>query len=228
MAEASPRALVPVLEGEGLVLRPWDAELVAQLAAWGEYGFPYHAFDLGYLRDPARAAEELRERTAPGCHRHYIAVEDGRAVGRCSVNLEDEAGLYLWAVHVPPEHQGRGVARRMLAVLVRALEAEFPGRDFVLTSNTYAVNAHRVYFALGFHIAETRWYTDREVAERLWRVTEQERAPIAAHIRFRDGRWQVRAYVFRRAPGTPMDLRSAHQRAAGGDSGQRPQAPRSQ
>ena len=225
VAAEPSRAPVPLLEGEGLTLRPWDADLVAQMARWGEYGFPYHAFDLGHLRDPARAAAALAEHTAPGRHRHYVAVEAGRAVGRCSVNLEDPAGLYLWAVHVPPEHQGRGVARRMLAVLMRALEQEFPGREFVLTSNTFAVHAHRAYLALGFRIVETRWQVDREVAERLWRVTEQERAPLAGHIRFHEGRWQVRAFVFRRAPGAPMDLRT---RQAGGESGQRPQAPFSQ
>ncbi len=222
MPDDQPPAAVPILEGEGLLLRPWDADLIARMARWGEYGFPYHAFDLGYLRDPARATAELRERTAPGRHRHYVAVEAGEPVGRCSVNLEDEAGLYLWAVHVPPEHQGRGVARRMLAVLMRALEAEFPGRDFVLTSNTFAARAHRAYLALGFRITETRWQVDREIAERLWRVTEAERAPLARHIRFHEGRWQVRAYVFRRSPGAPMDLRGAQ---PGGESGQRPQRP---
>lgn len=216
------RSGVPVLEGEGLVLRPWDAELVRQLATWGEYGFPYHAFDLGRLRDPAEAARALAEHTARGRHRHYIAVESGQAVGRCSVNLEDEAGLYLWAVHVPPEHQGRGAARRMLAVLIRALEAEFPGEEFVLTSNTFAERAHRAYFALGFEIAETRWHYDREIAERLWRAGDDERAPLAGHIRFHEGRWQVRAHVFRRRPGAPMRLGPAQR---GGESGQRPQAP---
>jgi hypothetical protein len=105
---------------------------------------------------------------------------------------------------------------------MRALEEEFPGRGFVLTSNTFATHAHRAYLALGFRITETRWQVDREIAERLWRVTEQERAPLARHIRFHEGRWQVRAYVFRRAPGTPMDLRVAQ---PGAESGQRPQAP---
>lgn len=214
---------VPVLEGEGLVLRPWDRDLVRQMAAWGEYGFPYHAFDLAYLRDPAAAEAALATHTAPGRHRHYVAVEAGEAVGRCSVNLEDVAGLYLWSVHVPPERKGRGIARRMLAVLMRALEAEFPGRPFVLTSNTFATHAHRAYLALGFRIIDTRWQVDRELAERLWRVTPAERAPLERHIRFHDGRWQVRAHVFRREPGAPMDLRVAQR--SGGESGHRPQAP---
>jgi RimJ/RimL family protein N-acetyltransferase len=225
MAHDAPARHVPVLEGEGLVLRPWDSDLVRQMAAWGEYGFPYHAFDLGHLRDAGRAEAALADHTAPGRHRHYVAVEGGVAVGRCSVNLEDEAGLYLWAVHVPPERQGRGIARRMLAVLIGGLEREFPGRDFVLTSNTFAAHAHRAYLALGFRIAETRWHLDREIADRLWRVTPAERDPIARHIRFHDGRWQVRAHVFRRTPGAPMDLAGAQ---PGGESGQRPQAPFSQ
>src|SRR5688572_10723811 len=47
------------LSGHGLELRPWSAGLVAQMAQWGERGFPYQSFDLGYLRDPARAASAL-------------------------------------------------------------------------------------------------------------------------------------------------------------------------
>jgi len=194
----------PPIEGEGLVLRPWDAGLVAEMAGWGEYGFPYHAFDLSYLRDPARAASSLGWAHEDGPHRHFIACANDVAVGRVSVNLKDISGLYIWAVHVPPEHAGKGVCRRMLASLMRWLEVEYPEQDFVLSSNSFAEHAHRAYSALGFEISETRWHFDREIAERLWKVPPAEREPIARHIRFHSGRWEVRTHVFKRRRGTPM------------------------
>lgn len=208
MATAS--ALYPsVIPGEGLDLRPWDEDLVQQMARWQEYGFPYHAFDLGALRDPVRARNELRRAHQPGPHRHFVAVEGETAVGRVSVNLHDESGLYLWSVHVPPEHQGRGVCRRMLASLMTWLEAQYSGQDFVLTSNSFAERAHHAYFALGFRIVESRWHFDREIAQKLWRVSPQEREPVASHIRFQSGRWEVRTHVMRRPRGTPMETGSS-------------------
>lgn len=187
------------IQGAGLVLRPWTADLVAQLAVWGEYGFPFHSFDLGYLRDPARARDTLAWAQGPGPHRHFIACEGDTAVGRVSVNLRDEAGLYLWAVHVPPEHQGRGVCRRMLAALLGWLEARYPhGTGFVLSTNAFAEHAHRAYRAIGFEVAETRWHFDRQLAEELWKATPAQREPISRHIRFYNGRWEVRIHLMRR------------------------------
>jgi ribosomal protein S18 acetylase RimI-like enzyme len=192
------------IPGDGLVLRPWTMPLVRQMAEWEEHGFPYHAFDLAHLADPMQAAMALARAQEEGKHRHFVACEAGTAVGRVAVNLDDEAGLYLWAVHVPPEHAGRGVARRMLAALMTWLEGEYPGRDFVLTSNGFAENAHRTYRALGFEVAETRWHYDKELAAKLWRVSAKEREPVARYLRFQSGRWQVRAYIFRRKAGAPM------------------------
>jgi ribosomal protein S18 acetylase RimI-like enzyme len=191
-----------VLQGDGLVLRPWDTFLLDQMAGWSERGFPYHAFDLGYLRDPIRAANALIWAHEEGPHRHFIACEGDTAVGRVSVNLRDVSGLYIWAVHVPPEHEGRGVCRRMLTALMSWLEAETVGRDFVLSSNTFAEHAHRAYFSLGFEVTETRWHYDREIADTLWKVPPAQREPISRHIRFHNGRWEVRTYVMRRRRGS--------------------------
>lgn len=197
----------PVIAGDGLELHPWDENLAAQMADWGIRGFPYHAFDLGYLKDPARRASAAAGFREEGPHRHFVAVEDGTAVGRVSVNLRDPAGCYLWSVHVAPEHERRGVCRRMLAALMTYLERHGTWPGFILTSNSFAEHAHRAYRALGFEIAETRWHFDREIAEELWRVSPELREPIARHIRFQDGRWQVRNFVMRREPGTPMITR---------------------
>ena len=196
----------PAVKGYGLELRPWDNELAAQMARWGERGFPYHPFDMGYLRDPVRSAAEVLVHQYRSQHRHYVATEAGIAVGRVSVNLEDGEGLYFWAVHVPPEHEGRGVCRRMLAVLIEWLERAMPGRDFALISNAFAEHAHRAYTALGFTVADTRWQYDREMAEGLVTASETQVAALAGNIRFAGGRWEMRAHLFRRRPGAPMSV----------------------
>lgn len=196
----------PVLEGEGLALRPWDDELAEQMANWGLRGFPFHAFDLGHLKDPAKRASAVYSCRHDTTHRHFVAVEDGQAVGRVSVNTRDLAGCYLWAVHVAPEHEGKAVCRRMLAVLMRHLEEHDPRPSFLLTSNAFNEHAHRAYRALGFQISETRWHYDREIAAQLWRVTPKEREPLQRHLRFQNGRWQVRTHILRREPGAKMEL----------------------
>lgn len=204
MTSVISSATQPLITGYGLELRPWDDDILPQMALWGHRGFPYHAFDLGYLNDPGRRAAALNRYRELGTHRHYVACEDGAPVGRVSVNLKDPTGLYFWSVHVPPEHSGRGVCRRMLSALIDALSDEFPGRDFALTTNTFATPAHRVYAALGFSVAETRWHYDREIAEQLWRVPHEQRAPVATHIRFHTGRWEVRVYIMTRPSGAAL------------------------
>ncbi len=202
MSAATSTAPYPAaIAGDGLELRPWDQALVVQLAQWGERGFPYHAFDLGHLRDPVRARSALARAKEAGPHRHFVACEGATAVGRVSVNLHDRAGLYLWSVHVPPEHEGRGVCRRMLTALLEWLTAEYPGPNFVLTTNTFAERAHRAYQSLGFQVAETRWHFDRPLAERLWRATHEERKAIEGHLRFQNGRWEVRTHLMVRPQG---------------------------
>ena len=209
MALQQPRnhaAYPPPLEAHGLVLSRWTEEIAEQMGQWGERGFPYHPFDLGYLRDPSRRRLAVDRALAEGPHRHFVALEGEVPVGRVSVNLRDPAGLYLWSVHVPPEHEGRGVCRRMLAVLMEWLEVEYQRNDFVLTSNAFAERAHRAYFALGFAIAETRWHFDPEIAEALWSVDPALRSPIMEHIRYANGQWQVRTHLMRRTPGARMEL----------------------
>lgn len=137
-----------------------------------------------------------------GPHRHFVAVEDETAVGRVSVNTRDEAGLYIWGVHVPEEHGNRGVCRRMMLALTAWLDAQYPlGPACVLTTNAFATHAHRAYHAAGFEIAETRWHFDRQLADLLWKVAPAQREPIAPYIRFQRGQWEVRVHIMKRAVG---------------------------
>jgi ribosomal protein S18 acetylase RimI-like enzyme len=199
-------AVQPTIEGHGLTLRPWDVELVRRMVEWGERGFPYHAFDLGRLRRPGGVEAEIERVSQAGPHRHFVACEDGVPVGRVSVNLQDGAGLYLWSVHVPPEYEGRGVCRRMLAALMTSLEQDYPGRPFALNANSFAEHALRAYAALGFEIMDTRWHFDLDLAKELWRIAPEERRPIARHLRFQNGRWEVRTHLMERQPGTYMNI----------------------
>jgi RimJ/RimL family protein N-acetyltransferase len=172
------------------------------MARWGTHEFPYHAFNLDHLSDRRKASAALASVQESKQHRHFVACENGVAVGRLSLNLKDSAGLYIWAVHVPPEHEGRGIARRMVALLMDSIESVAPGPDFVLATHTFAERAHRAYRALGFAIAETKWTFDTEIARELWKVDSDLRAPITEHIRFRNGRWEVRTYIMRRERGS--------------------------
>jgi RimJ/RimL family protein N-acetyltransferase len=183
-----------------LTLRGWDEDLLRQMAAWSPRGFPYAAFDLDYLKDRRRAREVLSWARLEWPHRHFVACEGGTAVGRASVNLDDQEGLYLWAVHVPPEHAGRGVARAMVRMVMDLVWRRHPDRAFVLTTNTFAEPAHRVYYSLGFKVDRTMWRNDESVALGLWRMTEEQRLPFAGHIRFANGRWECRQYLMRCLP----------------------------
>jgi RimJ/RimL family protein N-acetyltransferase len=202
----------PIASGLGIELRYWDRALVDQIARWGTHGFPYSAFDMNYLRDRNRAKSTLERMRDRSQHLHFVACEEGAAVGRLSVNMLDRSGLYIWAVHVPPEHEGRAVARRMLAVLLSYLEAERPGRDFTLTSNAFATRAHRAYRYLGFEAVETRWQFDRELAQDLLRLPPEAREPVAQDVRFVFGRWEVKTLVFRRKAGADIPWRELQPR----------------
>lgn len=195
----------PELRGEGLALRPWDDELIASALGWQDHAFPYQAFNLGHTLDVGRAAELLANARAPGRHRHYAAVEGGVPVGRVSVNLEDPAGLYLWSVHVPPDHEGRGVCRRMLAVMISWLEYRHPTRSCLLNSSAFSLHAHRAYFALGFRITDAVWRQDAELQDAWRSATTDQQEAVRDHVRTVDGQMETRTYIMRRRRGARMD-----------------------
>lgn len=183
------------IKGEGLELCVWDRQLLEQLASWGERGFPYGAFDLGYLRNRKEAEVALNFVLNGTKHLHFIACEDSVAVGRVSVNLEDPAGLYIWAVHVPPEHARRRVAYRMLTVLIKWLEGKYPNQEIVLTVNAFANHAHRLYLLLGFNVRDTLWRFDPRLNEEIYQVSVNRRRVLEDTVRFVNNRWEVMTYL---------------------------------
>ena len=196
---AAPALYPDSILGDGIELRPWDEDLVAQMSQWSVRGFPYHAFDTDHLRDPVKARAALNRHRSPGPHRHFIACEGETAVGRVSVNLRDQAGIYFWGVHVPEEHGRRGVCRRMMSALIDWLEERYPlGPGFVLSTNAFATHAHRAYRSVGFEIDETRWHYDKQLADELWKVPPAVRAPVSPFVRFHNGQWEVRIHIMRR------------------------------
>jgi ribosomal protein S18 acetylase RimI-like enzyme len=183
------------IKGEGLELCVWDRQLLEQLASWGERGFPYGAFDLGYLRNRKEAEVALNFVLNGTKHLHFIACEDSVAVGRVSVNLEDPAGLYIWSVHVPPEHARRRVAYRMLTVLIKWLEGKYPNQEIVLTVNAFANHARRLYLLLGFNVRDTLWRFDPKLNEEIYQVSVNRRRVLEDTVRFVNNRWEVMTYL---------------------------------
>ena len=183
------------IKGEGLELCVWDRQLLEQLASWGERGFPYGAFDLGYLRNRKEAEVALNFVLNGTKHLHFIACEDSVAVGRVSVNLEDPAGLYIWSVHVPPEHARRRVAYRMLTVLIKWLEEKYPNQEIVLTVNAFANHARRLYLSLGFNVRDTLWRFDPKLNEEIYQVSVNRRRVLEDTVRFANNRWEVMTYL---------------------------------
>ena len=183
------------VKGEGLELCIWDSQLLEQLASWGERGFPYGAFDLGYLRNRKEAEEALNFALNGTKHLHFIACEDSVAAGRVSVNLEDPAGLYIWSVHVPPEHARRRVAYRMLTVLIKWLEGKYPNQEIVLTVNAFANHARRLYLSLGFTVRDTLWRFDSKLNEEIYQVSASSRHDLGDTVRLKNSRWEVMTYL---------------------------------
>ena len=126
---------------------------------------------------------------------HFVACEDSVAVGRVSVNLEDPAGLYIWSVHVPPEHARRRVAYRMLTVLIKWLEGKYPNQEIVLTVNAFANHARRLYLSLGFTVRDTLWRFDQKLNEEIYQVSESSRHDLGDTVRLKNSRWEVMTYL---------------------------------
>jgi GNAT superfamily N-acetyltransferase len=82
-----------------------------------------------YLRDP----ESLR-RALANSHRVAAAFVDGRLVGTARTISDGESIIYLQDVLIHPDHQRRGLGRRLIAVLFDSYEG-FVGQRVLLTDS---------------------------------------------------------------------------------------------
>jgi GNAT superfamily N-acetyltransferase len=98
--------------------------------------------------DPALAAEFLSDSR----HHLAIAIEDGRIVGMASgvhyVHPDKAPELWVNEVGVAPSHQGRGLGRRVLGVLLDQGRALGCQEAWLLTDDSNAA-ARRMYAAAG-------------------------------------------------------------------------------
>jgi len=85
-------------------------------------------------------ARALEERLATGSRAWVAVAEDGRVVG-----YAEREGTHLYLLFVHPEHQRRGIARRLLAAAV----AGIPGATVTVHATAYALPA---YTRLGFRV----------------------------------------------------------------------------
>lgn len=84
--------------------------------------------------------------------RNSASVEKGRN----SLNLPDDT-LYLYAIGVKPEMQGKGVAAKLIADKL----AECPGQTVYVETNTE--HNSRYYQKLGFELVKTTYYEKNDL-----------------------------------------------------------------
>jgi GNAT superfamily N-acetyltransferase len=118
--------------------RPDDAAVVGGAAG--------DVFD--YPVDAALTAEFLSDPR----HHLAIAIDDGRIVGMASgvhyIHPDKAPELWVNEVGVAPSHQGRGIGRRVLGVLLEHGRALGCGEAWLLTDDAN-IAARRMYAAAG-------------------------------------------------------------------------------
>ncbi|MDR1210920.1 MAG: GNAT family N-acetyltransferase [Spirochaetaceae bacterium] len=80
----------------------------------------------------------------------FIAVLDGKPVGKINVSASSYNYSQAGGVYVLPEYRGRGIAQRLGAVFARALLAE--GKKITLFVKKKNAAAKKVYANLGFSV----------------------------------------------------------------------------
>ncbi|WP_266699869.1 GNAT family N-acetyltransferase [Streptomyces sp. NBC_01571] len=125
----SPAEPFPELRGQGLLLRPWDADSDVDVAAWlrgvSDPEFQRWNTPLRPVRDIDSARESLRSRTesaADGTGVSFCVMDGsgGTALGHIGINEIDHvmrvARIGYWVL---PEARGHRVATRALALASR-------------------------------------------------------------------------------------------------------------
>lgn len=97
------------------------------------------------LSDPARVTLQMYEDYLDKSGRGWVAEVDGEVVAFAYADKEDAS---IWALFVRPGHEGRGLARTLLALAVDWLFAL--GHERVHLSTTPGTRADRFYAKAGW------------------------------------------------------------------------------
>lgn len=102
------------------------------------------------LVDPSQVAEEVTVRAITSEGRGWVAMEEGRLLGFI-IALREPATI--WALHVDPDHEGRGLGQRLLQTAVDWLWSE--GARLITLSTAPDTRAERFYDQQGWRAVGT-------------------------------------------------------------------------
>lgn len=97
------------------------------------------------LSDPSRVTEQMYRDYLELLGRGWVAEVDGEVVG---FSYADKADASIWALFVSQDHEGRGIAKRLLQVAVDWLFAL--GHESVHLSTSKDTRADRFYAGQGW------------------------------------------------------------------------------
>lgn len=97
------------------------------------------------LSDPSRVTEQMYRDYLERLGRGWVAEVDGHVVG---FSYADKTDASIWALFVSQDYEGRGIAKRLLAVAVDWLFEL--GHDSVHLSTSRDTRADRFYAAQGW------------------------------------------------------------------------------
>nr|WP_093389218.1 GNAT family N-acetyltransferase [Rugamonas rubra] len=97
------------------------------------------------LADPARITQQMYLDYLERLGRGWVAEVRGEIAGFCCAASQDAS---IWALFIAPEHEGRGCAKRLLALAVDWLFEL--GNDEVRLSTAANTRADRFYAAQGW------------------------------------------------------------------------------
>jgi ribosomal protein S18 acetylase RimI-like enzyme len=117
-------------------------------------------FQLQAAYEKEEVLPEGSELNLPGCRRSaeyivtrnhsFIAVLDGKSVGKINSNAASYNYRQAGGVYVLPEYRGRGIAQRLGAVFVRSVLAD--GKKVTLFVKKKNTTAKKLYAKLGFAV----------------------------------------------------------------------------